>query len=192
MRATARVVAEADGRGGTRLSTLAGQAPLLLRRTGARDGAPASVHLVGGAAGPLGGDELACSVDVRAGAVLRMDSAAASVALPGPAGGESRLDVAARIDAGGVLHWAPQPLIAARGARHRATARVELAAAARLLWREEFVLGRFGEPADRSPPGSGSCAAGVRCWTTRWPWGRSIRDRSGRRSSGGAGPSAAS
>lgn len=145
MKAAARVVAEADGRGGTRLSTLAGQAPLLVRRTGTRTGAGAAVHLVGGAAGPLGGDELACSVEVCAGAVLRVESSAASVALPGPAGGESRLDITARVEAGGVLHWVPQPLIAARGARHRATARIELAATARLVWREEFVLGRFGE-----------------------------------------------
>jgi urease accessory protein len=36
-------------------------------------------------------------------------------------------------------------LIAARGARHRTVARVELAADARLVWRDELVLGRDGE-----------------------------------------------
>jgi urease accessory protein len=52
MRAFARIVAEADGRGGTRLTALRGESPLLPRRTGARAGAGVTVHLVGGAAGP--------------------------------------------------------------------------------------------------------------------------------------------
>jgi urease accessory protein len=36
-------------------------------------------------------------------------------------------------------------LIAARGARHRAVTRIDLAPSARLVWREEIVLGRCGE-----------------------------------------------
>jgi urease accessory protein len=67
------------------------------------------------------------------------------VALPGPHGRESSLEIHARIGEGGALSWSPQPLIAARGARHRTVTRVELAADARLIWREELVLGRDGE-----------------------------------------------
>lgn len=144
MRAAARIVAEADGRGGTRLTELSGQAPLLVRRTGTR-GPTAVVHLVGGAAGPIGGDEVSCTVAVGAGAGLRVRSSAAAVALPGSLGGESRMDVAVRIAEGGSLDWRPEPLIAAHGARHRALARIDLAPSARLLWREEIILGRWGE-----------------------------------------------
>ena len=157
MKAGARIVAEADPAGTTRLTTLAGQAPLLLRRTGPR-GPTATVQLVGGAAGPIGGDQLALSVEVGAGAAVRVESVAASVALPGTGGGQSRLDIRARIDAGGSLVWSPQPLIAARGARHRTDSRIDLGAGARLSWREEIVLGRSDEepgsiaaPAARAP-----------------------------------------
>jgi urease accessory protein len=183
VRASARIVARCQPDGATRLTTLAGEAPLLLRRTGprrpigddenaehvhppalisaaaaavasaaghARDvasgrGGPAQVHLVGGSAGPLGGDELRCSVDLGPGARLEVRSVAASVALPGPHGRESSLEIHARIGEGGALSWSPQPLIAARGARHRTVSRVELAADARLVWRDEVVLGRDGE-----------------------------------------------
>jgi urease accessory protein len=153
VRASARIVARCQPDGTTRLTTLAGEAPLLLRRTGpprAEPGAlperrPAQVHLVGGTAGPLGGDELRCSVDLGPGARLNVRSVAASVALPGPHGRESSLEIHARVGEGGALSWSPQPLIAARGARHRTVTRIELAADARLMWRDELVLGREGE-----------------------------------------------
>jgi urease accessory protein len=144
VKARARIVAEADPAGATRLTTLAGEAPLLLRRTGPR-GPMATVQLVGGAAGPIGGDRLDYLVEVGAGAGVRVESVAASVALPGTDGGQSRLEIRARIDTGGSLAWSPQPLIAARGARHRTDSRIDLGADARLSWREEIVLGRSGE-----------------------------------------------
>ncbi|MEY9930819.1 urease accessory protein [Catenulispora sp. GP43] len=153
MRASARLVAEARPDGGTRLTALAGQAPLLLRETTstacpadtAGTAGTAQIHLVGGAAGPLGGDELRCTVDVGPGARLRVRSVAASIVLPGPHGRDSSLEITARVEAGAALSWSPQPLIAARGARHRTTARVDLAEDARLVWREEIILGRHGE-----------------------------------------------
>lgn len=159
MRASARIAAETCYGGGTRLTTLAGQAPLLLRQTdtreepsiearsqaAARGQGIALVHLVGGAAGPLGGDELHYSVDLGPGARVEVRSAAASIALPGPRESESTLDITARIADGARLAWSPQPLIVARGARHRTTARIELAENAHLLWREETVLGRHNE-----------------------------------------------
>ena len=78
MRADA--VLRADG---TRLTTLHGEPPLLLRPTGtAADGATV-VHLVGGAAGPLAGDRLSLTVDLAAGANVELHSVAATVALPG-------------------------------------------------------------------------------------------------------------
>lgn len=159
MRASARIVARSQPDGTTRLTTLAGEAPLLLRRRGERrdeaaEGfvpAPARVLLAGGSAGPLGGDALRCSVDLGPAARLEVHGSAASVALPGPNGRESSLEIQARVGEGGALSWSPPPLIAARGARHRTVARVELAADARLVWRDELILGRDGEE-----PGSAS------------------------------------
>ncbi|GLI01991.1 urease accessory protein UreD [Phytohabitans aurantiacus] len=139
MRATARIVAVA-GRGGTRLVTMRSEPPLVLRRTG-----PETAHLVGGAAGPLGGDRLRVEVEVGPGARLCLRAVAASLALPGASGGASLLEVAATVAAGGHLRWLPEPLIAARGCDHVGQSTVELAEGAALVWREELVCGRHGE-----------------------------------------------
>jgi len=90
MRATARITAVADG-GRTRLVTLRSEPPILVRRTGPRhaDG-EVEVHLVGGAAGPLGGDRLRVEVTVGPGARLCVRTVAASLALPGPGAGSTR------------------------------------------------------------------------------------------------------
>jgi len=147
MRATARLVAVGDGRGGTRLAVLRSEPPLLLRRTGPRGASPeAQVHLVGGAAGPLGGDRLRLELEVSAGARLTVHTAAASLALPGRAGEQSLLEVHATVAAGGRLRWLPEPLIAVTGCDHTSAARVELAEGAALAWRDILVCGRHGEP----------------------------------------------
>ncbi len=111
MRAEARIVAESDGLGGTRLTVLRGQSPLLLRRTGPRTGEGVTVHLVGGAAGPLRGDELRLDIEVGPGARLELLSVAAQLALPGRPAPASRLTVTATVAAGGSLRWLPEPLI---------------------------------------------------------------------------------
>jgi urease accessory protein len=149
MRASARIVAAADGRGGTRLAVLRGESPLLLRRTGARhDGPGATVHLVGGAAGPLRGDDLRLDIEVGPGAWLDVRSVAASLALPGRAGAPpSRLEVRAAVAGGGFLRWWPEPLIAGAGCHHAAGTRVEVDAGGHLIWRDDLVCGRHGEPA---------------------------------------------
>jgi urease accessory protein len=144
MRAYARVVAEADGHGGTRLVRLRGEPPLLPRRTGTDTG-PATVHLVGGAAGPLGGDELRLDIEVGPGAALCVRTVAASVALPARSGARSRSVVTATVAAGGSLRWLPEQLVAAAGCNHASVATVELAAGASLLWRDELVCGRHAE-----------------------------------------------
>jgi urease accessory protein len=183
VKAAARIVAEADGHGGTRLVELYGEAPLLPRRTGLLSAGPASagplsvgplsagplsagpasagplsagpasagllsagpaeVHLVGGAAGPLGGDDLHIDIRVGPGAHLSVRTVAATVALPGP--GCSRSLVTATVAEDASLAWLPEPIVAARGCDHRAEARVELDGTARLHWREELVCGRHGE-----------------------------------------------
>ena len=148
MRARARVVAEADRHGRTRLVTLRSEAPLVLRST------PEVLYLVGGAGGPLGGDDLSLEIVVGVGARLTVRTVAASIALPGV--GPSCVRVRATVAGGGGLRWLPAPVVAARGCVHHMEATVVLEADARLVWREELVLGRHGEP-----PGSVSSRASV-------------------------------
>ncbi|WP_324784921.1 urease accessory protein UreD [Streptomyces sp. H51] len=148
VRATARLLARADGRGGTALPVLESEGPLALRRTRG-SGAEARVMLVGAMSGPLGGDRFTVRAGVREGARLRVGSAAATIALPGQSGGEARYDVRLTVADGGELHWLPKQLISARGSDLRVTTRAELGAAARLVLREEQVLGRVGEEPGR-------------------------------------------
>ncbi|GGO83975.1 urease accessory protein UreD [Wenjunlia tyrosinilytica] len=137
--AHARITAAPDGRGGTALPELAGDGPLALRRSRDR------VTVVGAMAAPLGGDRLRLDATVLAGARLRVGTAAATISLPGRDGAESVYDVTLTVEDRAVLHWLPEPLIAAAGSRLRTTTRVELAEGARLVLREEQVLGRSGE-----------------------------------------------
>ncbi|WP_185921981.1 urease accessory protein UreD [Streptomyces sp. WAC06614] len=151
MRATARIRAVADGRGGTALPLLAGEGPLALRRTrGAGDGAgadtaAASVTLVGAMSAPLGGDHLTVEAELGAGARLRMGSAAATLALPGRSGAPARYETRLSLAENTCLRWLPEPLVSVRGSDLRVHTRVDLAPTARLLLREEQVLGRTGE-----------------------------------------------
>ncbi|MEV4638981.1 urease accessory protein UreD [Actinoplanes sp. NPDC049548] len=145
MRAEASIVAEADGTGRTRLAVLRGESPLLLRRTGARSPAGVTVHLVGGAAGPLRGDDLRLDIAVGEGARLTVHSVAAQLALPGRPGPPSRLTVSATVAAGGSLLWSPEPLIAAAGCHHLAITDVTVDEGGTLVWRDDLVCGRHAE-----------------------------------------------
>ena len=145
MHASAELVATAAGDGTTRLTTMRGEPPLLLRRTGTAGDGAVLVHLVGGAAGPLAGDRLALTIDVGAGARVEIRSVAATVALPGRCGGWSRLDLTVTVAPGAELRWLPEPLIAAAGCRHVSRAEISVAAGGRLQWRDEVVCGRHGE-----------------------------------------------
>ena len=145
MKARARVVVEADGTGGSRLAVCCGEAPLLPRRTGPlAAGCPVEVHLVGGAAGPLSGDDLLLELAVGPGAWLRVRTVAATIVLGGRSG-LSRTTVRASVAHNGRLDWLPEPLVATAVCDHRAEATVDLAADARLTWREELICGRAGE-----------------------------------------------
>lgn len=145
MRARARLRVGLDSGGTARVTELRSATPVLIRRTGG-SGNIVEVHLVGGAGGPLAGDDLGLDIAVGAGAVLVVGSVAATVALPGRGAGPSTFTVRAEVGAGGELAFLPEPTIVARGARHRLISRITLAAGARLRYREEILLGRFGEP----------------------------------------------
>lgn len=137
--ARAAVTAECDASGRTRLTRLRSDGPLALRET--RE----ALYLVGAAAGPLGGDDLALDIAVAAGARLVVRSAATTLALPGD--GESRFTVRAAVS--GHLDFAPEPTVAAAGCHHRAVADIALAEGATLRWYEELILGRHREQAGR-------------------------------------------
>ncbi|QPP10173.1 urease accessory protein UreD [Streptomyces bathyalis] len=152
VRAGARVTAVADGRGGTAVPLVSGTGPLTPRLTrAARDAAEgeARVTLVGAMSAPLGGDQLTLDVRVEAGARLRMDTVAASVALPGRGGDAARYDVRLTVGEHAQLRWLPGPLISASRSDLRQTVHVELAPTARLELRDVFVLGRTGEEPGR-------------------------------------------
>ncbi|MXM64195.1 urease accessory protein UreD [Streptomyces sp. HUCO-GS316] len=148
VRATARIRARDDGRGGTSLPVLEGDGPLAVRRTRG-SGAEARVMLVGAMSGPLGGDHFTVEAGVAEGARLRVGSAAATIALPGQTKDEARYDVRLGVEDGGELHWLPEQLISARGSDLYVTTYADLGATARLVLREEQVLGRAGEEPGR-------------------------------------------
>jgi urease accessory protein len=139
VRATARIVATESG-----LPVLAGDGPLALRRTRST-GPGLRVTVVGAMSAPLGGDRLAIEAELRDGARLTVDSAAATIALPGRTERTAHYDVTLTVGDNAALHWLPEQLIAAQGSKLRMRTRVELAPTARLVLREEQILGRYGE-----------------------------------------------
>ncbi len=142
MEARARVVAEAvDGR--TVLRALASAAPLTL--VPRRGPGPVTVHVVGSAAAPLGGDDLRLSGEVGPGAELVLAGVAATVVLPGASGEPSRAVVDLRVADGGSLAYLPEPTVVTGRALHTAELRATLSGAARLHCRETLVLGRADE-----------------------------------------------
>lgn len=169
--AVVRVEAGSDGR--ARVAELRSAVPLILRHTAtSRPGAPdpfadpapgpgtpgavagltppplptVTLHLVGGAAGPLAGDELRLEISVGSGARLVLRSVAATLAMPGHGPGASVLEIQAEVAAGGALDLLPEPTVAVRGCRHRLIGRARVAPGGWLRWREEILLGRFHEP----------------------------------------------
>jgi urease accessory protein len=153
VRARARIVVERDGTGRSVVRELRSQAPLtLLPQRGVLAGRSpvATVHMVGSATAPLGGDDVELHVDVGPGADLVLTGVAAAIALP--AAGttvESSLAVRMRVADGGSLQYLPKPTIVSRRADHRGELSAELGAGARLRCHEVLVAGRSGEAAGR-------------------------------------------
>ncbi|MEV4564203.1 urease accessory protein UreD [Nonomuraea sp. NPDC049419] len=142
MRAVAVVETVAGAGGRTVLRRLASAPPLTLRQTG-----PHTVHLVSTAAGPLGGDRLHLDLRVAPGTTLELRSVAATLVLPGD--GPSTMVVTAHVGAGATLRFVPEPTVLAARSDHRLHVRLTLEQDATVLWREEIVFGRHGEPSGR-------------------------------------------
>jgi urease accessory protein len=129
----------------TALVMRGGGFPLAMRRTG-----PHRVHVVGTGAWPLGGDRVALSVHVGAGARVELAAVAATIALPGRTTGRSRFDMQIHVEAGGTAVIDLGPTVVASAAEHVTSTSVRLEGDARLLLRELVVLGRTDEPPGRS------------------------------------------
>jgi urease accessory protein len=113
-----------------------------------RPGRPTVVHLIGTAAGPLGGDDMRVSVRVAAGARLEVRGSAATIALPGgasTAGEAGRYAIDLEVEDGGELVFAPEPTVVCARADLRSTTTALLAGSARLRIDERVGLGRHGE-----------------------------------------------
>lgn len=133
----------APARHGPRYPTLAGEPPIAWRPT------PDGLYLAASAAAPLGGDETCLEVRVLAGAHARIRTVGATVALPGCTPVASRTCWHIAVAAGAQLIFMPEPTVVATGAWHRSEIDVALAPGARLVLREQVVLGRHGEAGGR-------------------------------------------
>jgi urease accessory protein len=156
MRAQSRVAtrwrAGPDGSGRTRISTWHAESPLLLKTTRPKEPEPwphlkdaARVSLTAGAAGPIGGDAYRLEVDVGACSALVLGDISPTLLLPGPDGAASSYAITVRVSEHATLVWLAEPLIAVSGCNHFHDIGVELHPSARLMMREELLLGRHGE-----------------------------------------------
>ena len=107
------------------------------------------VCVAASSAGPIGGDQFRLDVHVQENSTLVLTEVSATGLLPGRDGAQSRTDVRIVVDSGATLVWWPEPVIAARACHHLNDVRIQLAADARLVMREELILGRHDEPAGR-------------------------------------------
>jgi urease accessory protein len=143
VRATARILATRIG-DTTALPVLEGDGPFELRRLRSH-GTEARVSLIGAMSAPLGGDRLRIEATAEAGAALHVSSVAATLALRGPTTAHATYDVHLTAAEEASLHWFPKPLISSAGSNLRQQWTVDLAPTARILMRDEQILGRTGE-----------------------------------------------
>lgn len=144
MRASTSIRVSRDARGRSVVDSLRCEAPLLVRVDGGSE--ELTLLLVGGAAGPVGGDDLGFELDIDDGASVVVRSIAATLAQPGPTGDTSRAISRVRVGSGASLDWCTEPLISVRGSDHHVRFELEVAADARARVTESFRLGRSHEP----------------------------------------------
>lgn len=160
MSASAALASElASNRRDSRLTTLRSDGPLVLRPSHPKGPEPlthrrrgvARVALAAATAGPLGGDSYSLDVHVGAGSTMVLTDVSAVLVLPGVGGAQSHMSITVHVEEGATFVWWPEPIIAARDCNHRHDVRISLAPSARMILREEVLLGRYGEiPGDFS------------------------------------------
>jgi urease accessory protein len=104
------------------------------------------VHLVGTAAGPLGGDDVTISVKLGRGARLALRSAGATIVQPGRQRPDSKLRMLLEVADEAFLDVACEPTVICSGATHEAEAAIELAGSGQVRLVEQVLLGRSNEP----------------------------------------------
>jgi urease accessory protein len=102
-----------------------------------------TVHLVSTAATPLGGDSIGVRVVVEEGAVLRLRSVAATIALPGRDSLASRAHT--DLEVAGTLDMDLEPTVVAADAQHHTDVTVRLSDSGSVRLRERVQIGRTGE-----------------------------------------------
>lgn len=127
------------------MAEMRSEAPQILRVTRSRPEG-LEVHLLGGAAGPLGGDDWRLDLDIAAGTSLALRSVAATLAQPDPRGRASRARVFVCVGDHACLDAWWEPVISVRGSRHHLEVTLEIAPTARVRWVDEIRQGRHGEP----------------------------------------------
>jgi urease accessory protein len=135
------------------------QPPLTLRKVQSDERGVCGLCLVGSAAGPLPGDELALSLELAAGARATLRAAGASIAQgrrrtdelapTGEPPSMARVTIAVSLGEGAELDAEPGALVVCAGAWVELGLRIMLAPGAVLRWREVVVLGRTAEAAGR-------------------------------------------
>lgn len=139
MKAHARVAVSASPGGTTRYDELRSDAPILLRP------ANEALYIVGGAASPLGGDDLRLEIELQSGVSLVVRSTAASLARRGIHELSSMMSISAHLAEKASLWWLVEPAVACFGCDHYVDVTVDMAENSNLYWRDELVLGRQGE-----------------------------------------------
>jgi urease accessory protein len=104
------------------------------------------VHLVGTAAGPLGGDEAVIAVRLGPGARLAIRSAGATIVQPGLREPGSRLTMELQVAEGAHLDVACEPTVVIHRAEHEARTDIELTGDGQVRVLEQVLLGRSNEP----------------------------------------------
>ena len=136
---------------GGRLAELTCQPPLTLRRVTSAHPEVCALCLVGSAAGPLAGDDLALALEVRAGASATLQAAGAAIAQGRAGDGRSALGFEVSLGAGARLGADPGPLIVRPGGRVDARVSIRLEPDATVDWRELVVLHRDAGTAGTEP-----------------------------------------
>jgi urease accessory protein len=149
---------------GGRLAELACQPPLTLRQVTSAHPDVCALCLVGSAAGPLAGDDLALTLEVRAGAIATLQATGAAIAQGRPGHGASGLRFEVSLGTGATLSADPGPLIVRPGGRVDARVVIRLEPGTTVDWRELVVLHRDA--------GAAAAAPGV---TLRWDVTRSAQ-----------------
>lgn len=141
------------GRALSRVQRLRSKTPLVLRPAHPKGPEPlvhhandvARVALASGAAGPLGGDDLALDIQVGAGSALVFSEISATLLLPGARGGRSRMRISVHVEDNATFVWLPEPVIAAHDCDHVHDIDIKLTETSRLFMRDELLLGRHRE-----------------------------------------------